>query len=557
MRTLSLAVLATLLAASGCEQPNGYLGPTVRLTGDHLGWSKGAEVPELEWDGAHYTGTATLPGDLLSLRLFAPRTGMEFGAALPHSEATTPAAVPTTLALLGESPDGEDAMPLKLLTPLPTRYQLDFDPQRKELHIDLASNAEAGQSEAAALLITALRGSDAQPVPEQQRRADELDRAYAAMGLETPLRSPALSPTSTTPVGVTFLHFGPVERDQLSVVGDFNRWTTGRDKLATVLGGRLAYLAKQVSGTRIEYRFDRGGARYPDPRNLEVAWDGAYLPPNPQNLLGGNQGELNSVAFAPGYLEKSPRLRRLPLGPSSPASLLSEGVLVCLPSGYEQSGERRYPTLYIHDGKDAIVRGRYDRLLDKLAMQGAVPQVVAVFIAAPSDATARLAAFSHYPDPAFPEVKARGAEYADLLFSTVLPQVERRYRTSGTRAMLGIDLAGPWSFQVVWNDTEKRFSRVASQSGRFGWGSAMLESSPYMTLLKRDASPPVPKLAVDWSDGDQYQAQVHDALKTAWSKPGYAGKVLFTKQDPLPAAFWDGLRTRAESSVTFLLSDLK
>lgn len=537
-----LALGLGLSLGAGCGEGDGArLGMSLRLGADWNGWATSASAPELTWDGERYHAVVTLPGDDLELRLYSPETGLLVG----HPRGTPAQPVASTAQTLAAV---SDVPPLRLALPLLARYELSFDPRRGELHVDLAEDADAGLEPAGAALVRALRGADRLSPDERKQRAATLRTTLAELAVETPLAW-----SSPEHQGLTFLHLDSVDHAELSVIGDFNAWTPGRDPMSFVLDGTVAYHARRGAGARLEYRFDLHGRRYVDPRNPEVAWDGVVLPPSPGNLLGGNVGELNSVAYAPGYVPASSRLRRLPLPEGGPSS----EVLVYLPAGYGKSG-RRYPSLYLHDGKDALVRGGYDRTLDRLAQSRQIPEVVAILIAPPADPVERLATFATNTDPTFPQVTPRGVAYERFLTDVVVPLVEKTYRTGEPRALLGIDLAGPLSFHLVWSDPQARFTRAASQSGRFGWGADGTQPSPYLEMMKSDQSSRISRLAFDFSDTDQAQASaaVHDSVQKLLNLPSYSGKVQFRRKSVASATAWECLRTRLEGTLPFLLGDL-
>ncbi len=543
-----LAVSTGMIGAlgAGCGGDGGYFGPSVRLTGSFNGWLRGELAPELTWDGQDYRGTVTLPGETLELQVYVPTLLTSFGSARLDRLSAVPALLDVA------SDDGSGAGmhgPLRVAMPISAHYEVVFSPQKHTLHIDFAEDAKSNQSPEAALLIEALRGSDHLTALEQHARGLALADALRNRAVELPLanRFGELR-------GLTFLHLGVVDWPSLSLVGDFNGWRAGADPMTFVLDGTLAYLGKRASGARIEYRFDLHGQRYPDPNNPEVIWDGAFIPPNPGNLLGGNAGDFNSVAMAPGYLEPGSRLRRI-VGPEAPEGQPRPEVLVYLPPGYAQATTTRFPTLYVLDGKDALVRGGYSRLIERLAQAGKMPPVVGVFVSSPSDAVARLSALASYRDPTFGEVDPKGDSFSRWLVDSLVPQVEKSFRVTSSRALLGIDMAGPLAMSLAWKDP--RFTRVASQSGRFGWGDPWFVGSPYIKLLQTDVSARVERLAFDYSDVDHPQAQVHDsAVRAALSAPAYISKVQFYRSTANGSDPWDSLRTRAEQSLPFLLRDL-
>jgi hypothetical protein len=561
---LPLAALLTLLLLAlgggvGCGREPRFYGLVLQVSGDHNNWSQDESTPTLRWDATlgAYRGVVSLPGDRIALQLSAPRTDVFFGA-LPDESGSDAGVqpVPATLATMALGVDEVRMLqPFRLATPVSARYELTFAPQAGRLRVDLASDAETDLPPATALLVTALRGADRQPIAEQQRRADVLEQGLRSLATETPL------PSSTGPMArfpaLTFVDFDRAPVHTVSLVGDWNGWTAGVDPLYPQLAGRLRLRAMRVPATRVEYLFDRDGVRHVDDLNLEVAWAGMTLPQNPDNLLGGNLGELRSVAWEPGRSESGPRLRRLPLPLGSLASFGLGEVLIGLPAGYVQHPDARYPSIYIHDGKDALVRGRYDRLLYALAENGQAPPTVAVYLPAPTGASARLSLYSHYPDPRFPEVLPRGSEYAKYILDVVVPAVDKSYRTGNTRAMLGIDMAGPFCFELAWLDPQARFSRLISQSGRFGWGEdPQTRERPYFKTLSTDRSSQLVRAAFDWTDGDLYQVQATDGLRPLFATSGYAGKLQFYRQLGQGLDFWESLRQRALGSLSFALSDI-
>jgi hypothetical protein len=242
-------------------------------------------------------------------------------------------------------------------------------------------------------------------------------------------------------------------------------------------------------------------------------------------------------------------------GPDAPEGQPRPEVLIYLPPGYAQATTTRYPSLYVFDGKDAVVRGGYTRLLDRLLQASKAPAVVGVFVSSPSDPSVRLSALSSYRDLTFAEVDPKGDAFSRWLVDSLLPQVEKSYRVSTARALLGIDMAGPLVMSLAWKDP--RFPRALSQSGRFGWGDPQFVASPYIKLLQTDVSARLERIAFDYSDADCPQAQIHDSsVRSALSAPGYAGKVQFYRSTTSSSDPWDSLRLRAEQSLPFLLRDL-
>jgi predicted alpha/beta superfamily hydrolase len=132
-------------------------------------------------------------------------------------------------------------------------------------------------------------------------------------------------------------------------------------------------------------------------------------------------------------------------------------ILVYLPPGYDCTA-RRYPVLYLNDGHDlfewnpfaadlepalaaeiAAREGWYgswrlDEQLDRATAAGHLPAMVVVGIAADDGARSRDLA----PVPWDGSAAARGGAYAAFVADTVVPVVERAYRTIASARCRGI-----------------------------------------------------------------------------------------------------------------------
>ena len=537
----------------GCGQGDSYLGPAVRVTGSFNNWAKGELAPALTWDGAMYKGEVRLPGNALQLRLYSPYTGDLLDI---RSLSSAPGVVPGVPSILAIAPTTPSGLPTqgdkssRLNTPVPANYLLEYNPARQLLRIDFADGAELGQPAGAAQLIAALRDSDRLTGDEIKTRAGTLTASLKDIKLP-------LVVGAGDSQGLTFLQvLDPVDLPELSLVGDFNQWDESSDPMTSALGGAIAYLGRVVTGIRLEYRFALHGKRISDQHNDEIAWDGAYLPPNLQNLLGGNVGDFNSVAFSPGYTEQGSRLKLLTVPDSTEDSGTRE-LYVYLPAGYDPNGPL-LPSLYIHDGKDAIVRGLYNQALDRLIRDKQIPKAVAVFIPAKADANKRLAEYASFGDPYFANITPAGSTYEAFITGPVLRAVEGAFRVSTDskqRAMLGVDMAGPLTFHIAWNSRTPPFMRLASQSGRFGWG----QPNSYAQLLTQPPLGDLPlRMSFDWADDDNFQVAAHADIQAGLYPKIDRSQVNFTKQISPPAAStpWDTWRGRLDTSLTFLLHDL-
>jgi hypothetical protein len=145
------------------------------------------------------------------------------------------------------------------------------------------------------------------------------------------------------------------------------------------------------------------------------------------------------------------------------------------------------------------------------------------------------------------------------VLSTVVPAVEASYRTTLPRSMLGVDMAGPFTFHLAFNDAQYRFTRIASQSGRFGWGGPSPVYSPYVNEISQNQSrmsPVLKRVTLDWSSQDFSQVQDTGTLQLVFDQSDWNGKVCFNEQDNQYTDPWANLRARLPENLTFLLNDL-
>lgn len=548
---------AALALAAGCGSPLGPYGDSLRVSASFNGWSKGEQAPLLKWDGARYVNDKVrMPGDRVELRLPFSTSEQIAGTGVAAPVPSVVFAAPTvTKAIVIE-------------TPLAAYYALSFDPEKRQLRVDLASDAEADPKAlpgGGVKLVQALRGSDLVSDDEQRQRAADLRAYLATPGAGTPL----VGGENDAP-GYTFLHFNGDQQAPVYLQGDFNEWgASDPTPLPTVLSGRLGYKARQTSATELLYAFVSGGARYQDPLNPEVIIHAGPLQPNLDNVIGGNQGLFDSQARQMGAFEPCARLHHLAL-PRTRGALRE--VFVYLPPNYDD--KTRYPVLYVHDGQDALVLGRYKDSLDRAigncngAGPGVIPRTIVVFVPAQSESAARLADFAPFADERFPDVRPQADDFMAFFTDVIMPTVEGRYAIDaqpGKRAMLGVDMAGAFTFYMAWKDAAGRFTRVASQSGRFGWGysSADPTRQPFVDLIKTtDKSALLKRISLESLRGDSYQVTAANTALVSYftQSPAYRSMVNLPDPQPVPGAasspwpLWTGLNL--QNTLQFLLGDL-
>jgi enterochelin esterase family protein len=218
-------------------------------------------------------------------------------------------------------------------------------------------------------------------------------------------------------------HDGPPPR----LLADFNGWGEPDERLPetvmTPLDGTSWYYLKRTLDpkARIEYAIARGST---DDAALELD------PENPRSVEGFSRSysELRMPAYpsAPELLEDP----ALPHGTLVETELESRirgnrrKIRVYLPFGYEERGERRYPTAYFGDGTAYVTNVPVPRILDYTIARGEVRPLIAVFV----EPAPRSEEYTMNPD------------YRRFLAEELVPWVDSRYRTiasAGARAILG------------------------------------------------------------------------------------------------------------------------
>jgi enterochelin esterase-like enzyme len=165
-------------------------------------------------------------------------------------------------------------------------------------------------------------------------------------------------------------------------------------------------------------------------------------------------------------------------------------ILVYLPPGYDCAPRRRYPVFYFNDGHDLfdwnpfaagldpalaaeIARReawygswRLDAQLDRAIAAGALPPLIVVGIAADDGMRSRDLA----PVPWLGSGEGRGDHYARFVAESVVPVVERRFRTAARRGCRGIGGAslGAVSALQIGLSHEARFGLVLALSPVLG-----------------------------------------------------------------------------------------
>lgn len=302
------------------------------------------------------------------------------------------------------------------------------------------------------------------------------------------LRSPQVNEDNS----VTFRLFAP-EAERVAVTGDFisgkdGGWGTA--EMTGTDGGVWTWTSGPLDSELYSYAFNVDGLQMTDPSNVFLMRDVRSI----MNIfiVPGERGDLYSVNDVPHGTVSKVWYHSQSLG-------ADRRMTVYLPAGYEDSGPRRYPVLYLLHGmggdEDAWpTLGRAAQILDNLIASGkAEPMIVvmpngnAALPSAPGEGPSGLV----QPTSDLPKTKDGSYEAS---FPEIISYVDSHYRTvrkpSG-RAIAGLSMGGFHSFHI-----SKEYPGTFGYVGLFSAAVRSLEDSSNPIYSDSDA-----KLAVQFGDG--------------------------------------------------------
>lgn len=224
------------------------------------------------------------------------------------------------------------------------------------------------------------------------------------------------------------------------------------------------------------------GDPIPDPRNSkkaegglfgDVSWFSMPAWDAPDFLHASEdeaQGRLETIEWQSSVLEDQARTAQ-----------------VYLPAGYDD-GDIRYPTVYVHFGKQALEHASMNNALDHL-IGSRIEPLIAVFI---------------HADEEDPNGDVRGDKYREMVATELLPAVDEKFRTvtkPGARASVGFGRSASTAVKLGFEHPEL-FLRVAGQSPMMGPASI-----PDLEERGADVRPMV--IYLDW--GTYHMRSPHEA----------------------------------------------
>ncbi len=228
------------------------------------------------------------------------------------------------------------------------------------------------------------------------------------------------------------------------LLADFNGWGEPEDRLphaamTPLEGSRWYYLKRALDPrARVEYAIAR-----------ESTEDAALHldPENPRTVEGFSRrySELRMPAHpeAPELIDEPtlPKGRLVDTEVESRIRGNRRRILVYLPPGYDESGERRFPTAYFGDASAYVTNVPVPRILDSTIARGTVRPLIAVFVE---------------PAPRREEYRMN-PDYRRFLVEELVPWVDERYRTIASpesRAILGGSRGGLAAVDAAYHHSE-------------------------------------------------------------------------------------------------------
>jgi predicted alpha/beta superfamily hydrolase len=239
------------------------------------------------------------------------------------------------------------------------------------------------------------------------------------------------------------------------VAGSYNGWNPSDEKYKMQLRSDMAWelvLGKAVKDAPMEFKFTRGSwdremltADLTVPANMMLPEvDSAKYPPGGELPIftfevvkwGDQRPSMAGKVDGNPYFEvTTPNVRRLEVSGGT-ITPFKRDLLVWLPPGYNDAAnkDRRYPVLYLQDGQNLFQKHpgipsewNADETAEKLIKEGKVEPMIIVGV--PHAGAARMSEYIPFATSVLGDAKPAGDWYAQWLVETIMPRVNRAFRT--------------------------------------------------------------------------------------------------------------------------------
>lgn len=264
---------------------------------------------------------------------------------------------------------------------------------------------------------------------------------------------------------VVFELENPGKDDRFYLASDLVGWKPADSSgLFRKTGGHYRLELSLDEGTRLEFKVTRG-----DWSKVECTADG-YPVSNRELTVSGDTLVTLRVAGWSDRIRKIPKKIERLTADTLYSSILkkNKAIWVLLPRGYE-AGVRKYPVIYLHDGQNLFdgyythngQEWRVDETLDSLNRYHR-GEFIVVGIGSDAD---RLSEYSPYPWKEPREIS--GERYLQFLTRELVPLIEKRYRTTSSRAIAGSSMGALISLEAVM-----KYPDVFQTAGLFSMAQA-------------------------------------------------------------------------------------
>ncbi len=253
-----------------------------------------------------------------------------------------------------------------------------------------------------------------------------------------PITSPEINPDNS----VTFRFLAP-DAKEVKVSGDWSGqdWVPVTALMTKDEKGLWTYTSEKLSPELYSYSFIVDGVQCNDPNNVYSVRDVATV----LNvfIVGGGQADL----FKVNNVAHGTVARRWY---NSPGNGMMRRITIYTPTGYENSGKKKYPVLYLLHGMGGdeeawMALGRTSQILDNLIAQGkAVPMIVVMPNGNMSQEAAPGESSRGFYKPVFQLPKTMDGKMEET-FIDIMKFVESNYRVINKkegRAIAGLSMGG-------------------------------------------------------------------------------------------------------------------
>ncbi|MEA3408772.1 MAG: alpha/beta hydrolase-fold protein [Candidatus Eisenbacteria bacterium] len=311
-------------------------------------------------------------------------------------------------------------------------------------------------------------------------------------------------------------------------------WDPGKVKLGKI--GDLSYAITLMlpAGLEFRYKFTRGSWE-----TVEKGRWSEEIPDREHNVLGDETVMIHILNWRDysGEREIYTVVGDVRHHEDFPSTVLgnARSVLVYLPPGYEESEERRYPVLYMHDGQNLFdaatsfigVEWGVDETMERMIGDGLVEPLIVVGISNTDD---REFEYTPAQDPG--RGKGGGASsYADFIVDELKPYIDATYRTRSEREYTGImgsSLGGIASLYIAWTHPDV-FSRVGAMSTSYWWSNSQI-----LRMLEETSPPPGVKVWLDMGTAEDESDRNGDDVPDVIEQHRHARNILMDKGLTIP-----------------------